>query len=49
MKAELKSSRNKERVRQSGKSPLAHFDSNGMFARKRVKVRKFSYEFGRLS
>lgn len=30
-------------------TPLAHFDSKGMFARKRVKGRNFSYEFGRLS
>lgn len=28
---------------------LAQFDSKGMFARKRVKGRNFSYEFGRLS
>lgn len=30
-------------------TPLAQFDSKGMFARKRVKGRNFSYEFGRLS
>ncbi len=30
-------------------TPLAHFDSKGMFARKRVKGRNFSYEFGHLS
>ncbi|CAH6874189.1 hypothetical protein VCHA36O157_290038 [Vibrio chagasii] len=28
---------------------LAEFDSKGMFARKKVKGRNFSYEFGRLS
>lgn len=30
-------------------TPLAQFDSKGMFARKKVKGRNFSYEFGRLS
>ena len=30
-------------------TPLVQFDSKGMFARKRVKGRNFSYEFGRLS
>ncbi|KAA8597619.1 ParB family protein [Vibrio sp. 10N.286.52.C3] len=30
-------------------TPLAEFDSKGMFARKKVKGRNFSYEFGRLS
>jgi ParB family chromosome partitioning protein len=30
-------------------TPLAQFDSKGMFARKRVKGRNFYYEFGRLS
>ncbi|WP_423218938.1 ParB family protein [Vibrio vulnificus] len=29
--------------------PLAQFNSKGVFARKRVKGRNFSYEFGRLS
>ena len=28
---------------------LAEFNSKGMFARKKVKGRNFSYEFGRLS
>ncbi len=30
-------------------TPLVQFESKGMFARKRVKGRNFSYEFGRLS
>ncbi|WP_194091454.1 ParB family protein [Vibrio hibernica] len=29
-------------------TPLAEFDTKGLFARKRVKGRNFSYEFGRL-
>ena len=28
---------------------MAEFDAKGMFARKKVKGRNFSYEFGRLS
>lgn len=30
-------------------TPLVEFNSKGMFARKKVKGRNFSYEFGRLS
>ncbi|WP_337971508.1 ParB family protein [Vibrio navarrensis] len=30
-------------------TPLAQFNSKGVFARKRVKGRNFSYEFGHFS
>lgn len=49
IKAELKVAEAKNATDKTEVTPLAQFDSKGMFARKRVKGRNFSYEFGRLS
>ena len=49
IKAELKIVEAKQEKDKAEVTPLAQFDSKGMFARKRVKGRNFSYEFGRLS
>ena len=49
IKAELKIVESKQDSDKAEVTPLAQFDSKGMFARKRVKGRNFSYEFGRLS
>jgi len=49
IKAELKIEEDKQEKDKAEVTPLAQFDSKGMFARKRVKGRNFSYEFGRLS
>ncbi|MEI8596860.1 ParB family protein [Vibrio sp. M60_M31a] len=49
IKTELKLEEEKQDKDKAEVTPLAHFDSKGMFARKRVKGRNFSYEFGRLS
>ena len=49
IKAELKVEEEKQDKDKAEVTPLAQFDSKGMFARKRVKGRNFSYEFGRLS
>ena len=49
IKAELKIVEAKQDSDKAQITPLAQFDSKGMFARKRVKGRNFSYEFGRLS
>ncbi len=49
IKAELKVAEDKQEKDKAEIIPLAQFDSKGMFARKRIKGRNFSYEFGRLS
>ncbi|CAH7159777.1 ParB/RepB/Spo0J family partition protein [Vibrio splendidus] len=49
IKTELKIVEAKQDSDKSTLTSLAEFDSKGMFARKRVKGRNFSYEFGRLS
>ena len=49
IKAELKVEEEKQDKDKAEVTPFAQFDSKGMFARKRVKGRNFSYEFGRLS
>ncbi|EMK3312229.1 ParB/RepB/Spo0J family partition protein [Vibrio vulnificus] len=49
IKVELKVAETKKESGKAEVTPLAQFDSKGMFARKRVKGRNFSYEFGRLS
>ena len=49
IKTELKIVEAKQEKDKAEVTPLAQFDSKGMFARKRVKGRNFSYEFGRLS
>lgn len=49
IKAALKVKEEKKETDKAEITPLAQFDSKGMFARKRVKGRNFSYEFGRLS
>ncbi|CAH8242798.1 Chromosome (plasmid) partitioning protein ParB [Vibrio aestuarianus] len=49
IKAELKIVEARQEKDKAEVTPLAQFDSKGMFARKRVKGRNFSYEFGRLS
>ncbi|EOB3584711.1 ParB family protein [Vibrio vulnificus] len=49
IKVELKVAETKKESDKVEVTPLAQFDSKGMFARKRVKGRNFSYEFGRLS
>ncbi|PQJ37869.1 chromosome partitioning protein ParB [Vibrio campbellii] len=49
IKTELKVAEAKNATDKAEVTPLAQFDSKGMFARKRVKGRNFSYEFGRLS
>lgn len=49
IKAELKVAEAKNATDKAEVTPLAQFDSKGMFALKRVKGRNFSYEFGHLS
>jgi ParB family chromosome partitioning protein len=49
IKSELKIAEKNKNIDKAEVTPLAQFDSKGMFARKRVKGRNFSYEFGRLS
>ncbi|MFM2586640.1 ParB family protein [Vibrio campbellii] len=49
IKCELKLAETKKETDKAEITPLAQFTSKGMFARKRVKGRNFSYEFGRLS
>lgn len=48
MKSELKIVEAKQEKDTVKVTPLAEFDTKGVFARKRVKGRNFSYEFGRL-
>ncbi|WP_278183640.1 ParB family protein [Vibrio misgurnus] len=48
IKAELKITEFKKEKEHHAVMPLAQFNSQGVFARKRVKGRNFSYEFGRL-
>ncbi|PWI31910.1 hypothetical protein DI392_17925 [Vibrio albus] len=48
VKAELKLAEEKQSTDKAEVTPLAEFDTKGVFARKRVKGRNFSYEFGRL-
>ncbi|SBS63544.1 ParB family protein [Vibrio atlanticus] len=49
IKSEIKVAEAKQESGKAEVTPLAQFDSKGMFARKKVKGRNFSYEFGRLS
>lgn len=49
IKTELKIVEAKQESDKATVIPLAEFDSKGMFARKKVKGRNFSYEFRRLS
>lgn len=49
IKNQLKIAEAKKEEDQVTITTLAEFDSKGVFARKRVKGRNFSYEFGRLS
>ncbi|WP_135382285.1 ParB family protein [Vibrio tasmaniensis] len=49
IKTELKVVEAKQQSDKATVTSLAEFDSKGMFARKKVKGRNFSYEFGRLS
>lgn len=49
IKTELKLVETKQESDKATVTSLAEFDSKGMFARKKVKGRNFSYEFGRLS
>ncbi|QRG81510.1 hypothetical protein JOS67_00125 (plasmid) [Vibrio diabolicus] len=49
IKSELKIAEDKHAVDKAEITPLSQFESKGMFARKRVKGRNFSYEFGRLT
>lgn len=49
MKAQLKVVEDKQEKDKPVVTALAEFDSKGMYARKKVKDRNFSYEFGRLS
>lgn len=49
IKEELKIVEHKRETDKAEVIPLVQFESKGMFARKRVKGRNFSYEFGRLS
>lgn len=49
IKSELKLSESLEKTKKIEVTTLVEFSSKGMFARKRVKDRNFSYEFGRLS
>lgn len=48
IKSELKIIEAKQEKEAVEVTPLAEFDTKGVFARKRVKGRNFSYEFGRL-
>lgn len=49
IKSELKIAESKKVTDKAEVTQLAEFTSKGMFARKKVKGRNFSYEFGRLS
>ncbi|MEZ8117589.1 ParB family protein [Vibrio splendidus] len=49
IKTELKIVKTKQESGTFEVTPLAQFNSKGMFARKKIKGRNFSYEFGRLS
>ncbi|RLQ18480.1 ParB family protein [Vibrio sp. SBT000027] len=49
IKTELKIVKTKQESDKFEVTPLAQFNSKGMFARKKIKGRNFSYEFGRLS
>ncbi|MFM2601043.1 ParB family protein [Vibrio fortis] len=49
IKSELKIAESKKVTDKAEVTQLAEFASKGMFARKKVKGRNFSYEFGRLS
>ncbi len=49
IKTELKIVEAKQESDKATMTHLVEFDSKGMFARKKVKGRNFSYEFGRLS
>ncbi|MFA0399496.1 ParB family protein [Vibrio splendidus] len=49
IKTELKIVEAKQESDKAIVTSLAEFDSKGMFARKKIKGRNFSYEFGRLS
>ncbi|CAK2970457.1 hypothetical protein VCRA2119O149_5400002 [Vibrio crassostreae] len=49
IKTELKVVEAKQQSDKATVTSLAEFESKGMFARKKVKGRNFSYEFGRLS
>lgn len=49
IKSELKLAEAKKEKAEIEITTLAEFDAKGMFARKKVKGRNFSYEFGRLS
>ncbi|PMN12811.1 chromosome partitioning protein ParB [Vibrio splendidus] len=49
IKTELKIVETKQESDKATVTHLVEFDSKGMFARKKVKGRNFSYEFGRLS
>ncbi|MFA1563123.1 ParB family protein [Aliivibrio fischeri] len=49
IKLELKVAESKKEKAEIAVTKLAEFDAKGMFARKKVKGRNFSYEFGRLS
>ena len=49
IKSELKVAESKKEKAEIAVTKLAEFDAKGMFARKKVKGRNFSYEFGRLS
>ena len=49
IKSELKLAEAKKEKAEVEVTTLAEFDAKGMFARKKVKGRNFSYEFGRLS
>ncbi|MFV0576462.1 MAG: ParB family protein [Vibrio sp.] len=48
IKSELKIVENKQEQEKAEITSLATFETKGVFARKRVKGRNFSYEFGRL-
>lgn len=49
IKAELQIAKDMKNKAQVSVTNLATFDSSGIYARKRIKGRNFSYEFGRLS
>lgn len=48
IKSELKLTEAKHKADKAEVTTIAEFDTKGVFARKRVKDRNFSYEFGRL-
>lgn len=49
IKLELKVAEAKKKKLGMSVTTLVEFDAKGMFARKKVQGRNFSYEFGRLS